>query len=250
MLDALASTLPSPEDSDRPWLVWYSATERIELTGRVLNMWAAKCAGLIAQECGEGARVLLALEPHWRTVAWYLGAWTASATVLPESEDPAFVETLQIDPPVLVVAFRECGLLPSADIQILVSMESLATRWPEPLPPLVLDGIADVMTHADRFPILPISGSDPALIVPDGDAAVSLSRDDVVAATPRDAARAAREAGAPAFLAHAPTSVPAVLGVLAAWQEGLTAVLVAPDADATVLAAAARQERALPPTPE
>lgn len=36
-----------------------------------------------------------------------------------------------------------------------------------------------------------------------------------------------------------------MLGVLAAWRAGLTAVLVSPDADAALLAAAARQEGAV-----
>ena len=63
-------------------------------------------------------------------------------------------------------------------------MESLATRWPQPLPPLVLDGIADVMPFADRFPAAPMSGSEPALRIVDGGGERTVSRDALVAAAP------------------------------------------------------------------
>ena len=46
--DRLVALLPGPADADRPWLVNYSpGSERIELTGHVLNMWASKSAGLL-----------------------------------------------------------------------------------------------------------------------------------------------------------------------------------------------------------
>jgi len=56
--DPLLDILPTAADADRPWLVWYSPDERIELTGHVLSMWAAKTAGLLSAEAG-GRPVLL-----------------------------------------------------------------------------------------------------------------------------------------------------------------------------------------------
>ena len=50
--DPLLCILPTAADADRPWLVWYSPDERIELTGHVLSMWAAKTAGLLSAEAG------------------------------------------------------------------------------------------------------------------------------------------------------------------------------------------------------
>ena len=142
------------------------------------------------------------------------------------------------------VAFRIHWLFPSADVQVLVTMESLATRWPGPLPPLVLDGVADVMPLADRFPAVPTDGSAPALQIVRNGEPRTVSRDALVAAAPGADAEAALATGARALLIQRRTTEQALLGVLAAWRAGLTAVLVSPDADAAVVASAARQEGA------
>ncbi|WP_273167021.1 TIGR03089 family protein [Actinomyces israelii] len=245
MTDALIRVLPSTSDSSRPWLVWYAPGERIELTGHVLSMWHAKCAGFVTTEAGPGADVHLGMSPHWRAVTWCAGAWVAGATpVLLESND-IFVENLLSEAPVMSVAFRIRWLFPSADVQVLVTMGSLATRWPGAIPPLVLDGIADVMPFADRFPAAPTGGSEPALRVVGDGGARTVSRDALAEGRPDAGAEAALAAGARALLIRQETTERAVLGVLAAWRAGLTAVLVSPDADAALLAAAARQEGAV-----
>ena len=143
------------------------------------------------------------------------------------------------------VAFRIHWLFPSADVQVLVTMESLATRWPGPLPPLVLDGVADVMPLADRFPAVPTDGSAPALQIVRNGEPRTVSRDALVAAAPGTDAEAALATGARALLIQRRTTEQALLGVLAAWRAGLTAVLVSPDADAAVVASAVRQEGAV-----
>ena len=246
MTDALIRALPSTSDSSRPWLVWYAPGERIELTGHVLSMWHAKCAGFITAEAGPGAGVHLGMSPHWRAVTWCAGAWMAGATpILLESND-LLVENLLEDTPSVSVAFRIRWLFPSADVQVLVTMESLATRWSSPLPSLVLDGIADVMPFADRFPAAPMSGSEPALRIVDGGGERTVSRDALAGGAPDADAEAARAAGARALLIRRKTVEQALLDVLAAWRAGLTAVLVSPDADAALVAAAARQEGAEP----
>ena len=244
MPDALARALPSASDSSHPWLVWYSPDERVDLTGRVLSMWNAKCAGLIAEEAGFGAGVHLGMGPHWRTMTWCAGAWLAGAVpVLLDADDP-LVGNLLEEAPSMSVAFRIHWLFPSADVQVLVTMESLATRWPGPLPPLVLDGVADVMPLADRFPAVPTDGSAPALQIVRNGEPRTVSRDALVAAAPGADAEAALATGARALLIQRRTTEQALLGVLAAWRAGLTAVLVSPDADAAVVASAARQEGA------
>ncbi|EJF41119.1 TIGR03089 family protein [Actinomyces massiliensis] len=242
MNDALARVLPSAADSSRPWLTWYSPDERIELTGHVLSMWHAKCAGFLTAEAGPGARVHLGMTPHWRTVTWCAGAWLAGATpVLLDSGD-SFVENLLDEPPSISVAFRIHWLFPSADVQVLVTMGSLATHWPTPLPPLTLDGIADVMPFSDHFPPAPTDGSEPALIVPQRDGLRTTSRDALVAPAQSDAVEKALGTGARALLIREETVERAMRGVMAAWRAGLTAVLISPDADAALVSAAARQE--------
>ena len=207
-------------------------------------MWHAKCAGFVTTEAGPGADVHLGMSPHWRAVTWCAGAWVAGATpVLLESND-IFVENLLSEAPVMSVAFRIRWLFPSADVQVLVTMESLATRWPGPLPPLVLDGVADVMPLADRFPAVPTDGSAPALQIVRNGEPRTVSRDALVAAAPGTDAEAALATGARALLIQRRTTEQALLGVLAAWRAGLTAVLVSPDADAAVVASAVRQEGA------
>ena len=242
MPDALARALPSASDSSHPWLVWYSPDERVELTGRVLSMWNAKCAGLIAEEAGFGAGVHLGMGPHWRTMTWCAGAWLAGAVpVLLDADDP-LVGNLLEEAPSMSVAFRIHWLFPSADVQVLVTMGSLATHWPTPLPPLTLDGIADVMPFADHFPPAPTDGSEPALIVPQWDGLRTTSRDALVAPAQSDAVEKALGTGARALLIREETVERAMRGVMAAWRAGLTAVLISPDADAALVSAAARQE--------
>ena len=140
------------------------------------------------------------------------------------------------------VAFRIHWLFPSADVQVLVTMGSLATHWPTPLPPLTLDGIADVMPFADHFPPAPTDGSEPALIVPQWDGLRTTSRDALVAPAQSDAVEKALGTGARALLIREETVERAMGGVMAAWRAGLTAVLISPDADAALVSAAARQE--------
>ena len=242
MPDALARALPSASDSSHPWLVWYSPDERVELTGRVLSMWNAKCAGLIAEEAGSGAGVHLGMGPHWRTMTWCAGAWLAGAVpVLLDADDP-LVGNLLEEAPSMSVAFRIHWLFPSADVQVLVTMGSLATHWPTPLPPLTLDGIADVMPFSDHFPPAPTDGSEPALIVPQRDGLRTTSRDALVAPAQSDAVEKALGTGARALLIREETVERAMGGVMAAWRAGLTAVLISPDADAALVSAAARQE--------
>ena len=250
MTDALIRALPSTSDSSRPWLVWYAPGERIELTGHVLSMWHAKCAGFITAEAGPGADVHLGMSPHWRAVTWCAGAWVAGATPVLVERDDFLVGNLLEEDPSMSVAFRIHWLFPSADVQVLVTMESLATRWPQPLPPLVLDGIADVMPFADRFPAAPMSGSEPALRIVDDGGERTVSRDALAGGAPDADAEAARAAGARALLIRRRTTGRALLGVLAAWRAGLTAVLVSPEADAALVATAARQEGAVGSGPD
>ena len=242
MTDALIRALPSTSDSSRPWLVWYAPGERIELTGHVLSMWHAKCAGFITAEAGPGAGVHLGMSPHWRAVTWCAGAWVAGATPVLVERDDFLVGNLLEEDPSMSVAFRIHWLFPSADVQVLVTMGSLATHWPTPLPPLTLDGIADVMPFADHFPPAPTDGSEPALIVPQRDGLRTTSRDALVAPAQSDAVEKALGTGARALLIREETVERAMRGVMAAWRAGLTAVLISPDADAALVSAAARQE--------
>lgn len=72
--------------STRPALIWYAEDgERVELSGRVLDNWAAKTANLWVDELDLQAGDVVALgdEVHWRSLAVALGTWTMGAAVRP-----------------------------------------------------------------------------------------------------------------------------------------------------------------------
>ncbi|WP_237564118.1 TIGR03089 family protein [Actinomyces sp. 432] len=285
--DPLAPLLPSAADADRPWLVWYAPGERVELTGHVLSMWQCKIANLLTTEAhtddpAAGPLVHLDLGVHWRALTWCGGAWlvggavafTEPAAHAGSSPSPGGV----LRPADVSVAFEPAGLSADAQVQVLVPREPLATRWPGTLPPLVLDGVADVMPHADSFPAHAVGGATTAMVHYPAQApgtAVEVSRDALVAdltppllVTPggtgaggtdraggEDRTHAAllggngrtgggARAGTRAVLVRAGAAQEAVRGVLAAWQAGLTAVLISPDADEALVRDAARQEGA------
>ena len=238
--DPLLDILPTAADADRPWLVWYSPDERIELTGHVLSMWAAKTAGLLSAEAGGRPRVHVALEPGWRALTWCLGTWLTGGRVL--MGPAALLGAAGTHEPDASVADRPEALAPRAGVQVLVPRASLATGWDGELPPLVLDGVADVMPHPDAFAPVRTGAEQTALTLVGGDAA-DFSRGEL-AAPPSTAA------GGRAVLVRAPDAAGAVRGVLAAWAGGATAVLLDAAAPDSLARTAARQEGAVAPAPE
>lgn len=120
--DPLLGILPTAADADRPWLVWYSPDERIELTGHVLSMWAAKTAGLLSAEAGGRPRVHVALEPGWRALTWCLGTWLAGGRVL--MGPAALLGAAGTHEPDASVADRPEALAPRAGVQVLVPRPS------------------------------------------------------------------------------------------------------------------------------
>ncbi|WP_136313925.1 TIGR03089 family protein [Actinomyces procaprae] len=197
--DSLAALLPSAADADRPWLVWYAPGERVELTGRVLHMWQCKIAGLLMTEASSaapaGPLVHLDLGVHWRTLTWCGGVWLVGGAAVFAAPD-SVVDQVDIS-----VAFAPEGLHADAEVQVLVPREPLARRWPGALPPLVLDGVADVMPHPDSFTAGPFNGAAAAIVQYPGqapDVPVQVSRDALAAdpAGPRTGPARGRGAGA------------------------------------------------------
>ncbi|WP_303325200.1 TIGR03089 family protein [Actinomyces radicidentis] len=241
MTDALATILPQHSDADRPWLVWYAPGERVEFSGHVLAMWEAKTAGFITVESRPGAPVHVGLPVHWRTVTWCAGAWAAGSPVL-LTDGPTADSLVEAgaEPAGLSVAMDAALLSEEADAQALVPAASLAVRWPGELPPLVLDGLADLMVHPDSFSGPAVPGSAAAVLEAAEGAARPLSRDELAEGlrpiTVRPCARA--------VTVRESEPLEAVRGALAAWRAGLTAVLLSPDADDALAATAARQEGA------
>ena len=114
----------------KPAVIWYGIDERIELSGHVVNMWSSKVAALH-----------MALPPHWRSIVWAAGIWRAGNVLTLDSNQGAQ----------LSLACDEANLDPEAEVSALTPLASLALRWPGTLPPLTLDGAADLMSYPDSF---------------------------------------------------------------------------------------------------
>ena len=258
MRDPLLPLLPGPQDADRPWLICYGIDERVELTGHVLSMWLAKIAGFVTSESVPGDGVHVALPPHWRCVAWACGTWLAGRSVLLGSNEE--IRTAGLIPE-LSVAFTPESLYDEAEAQALVPPASLALRWPEELPALVLDGAADLMHYPDRFtPVstaadsvclrnLAAEGAAPAApgttaaTVPSGERPTTLTRAQLAARVETAGASAgAGSSASRAVLVRSPDTAQMLQEVLVAWHAGRTAVVLTPEADDDVAAAAIRQE--------
>lgn len=176
------------ESGPHPRLAWSGHGERFELSGRVLGTWGAKIANLLVEEdvAGPGARVLIDLPDHWRTVTWALGTWLAGACVVlpwdPSSDQDAGTRALP-DPGAVPDGAARLDLLGPVDLVVssvperwasaatggiplvAVPLPSFALRWPGPLPAgVAFDGAADVSAQPDDLgPVPPFDAAAPAL---------------------------------------------------------------------------------------
>lgn len=264
--DPLLPLLPTLADGDRPWLVWYSTTERIELSGHVVAMWAAKIAGFLTEQAPPHPTVTLALPPHWRTVTWALGTWLVGGSVVasscPFGASAPFPRSLAdvLSPvPDVSVAFHPHDHPTPTEVEVLLPYESLAMRWSgaEDLPLLTYDGVADVMTYADHFSPLPTAPDIPALW-PIGDgqtdddtsalnrpapaSLLTLSRAQL-ATCARERATACKAEPGQGVEIYGESTSQMLLSTLGAWSTGATTVIVDSCATDEVLDAVRRQER-------
>lgn len=137
----------------KPAIIWYGVGERIELSGHVVNMWSSKVAALLDSEIGTPSlTVHMALPPHWRSIVWAAGIWRAGNVLTLDSDQEAE----------LSLACSEENLNPGAEVSVLTPLASLALRWPGMLPPLTLDGAADLMSYPDSFAPIACPPSAPA----------------------------------------------------------------------------------------
>ena len=94
----------------------------------------------------------MALPPHWRSIVWAAGIWRAGNVLTLDSDQEAE----------LSLACNEENLDPGAEVSVLTPLASLALRWPGTLPPLTLDGAADLMSYPDSFAPIACPPSAPA----------------------------------------------------------------------------------------
>ena len=148
-------------DPGRPRVTWYGAGgERVELSGKVLDNWAAKTANLLVDELdvGPGSRVVLDLPPHWRTVVWLLAVWAAGGCVVVEQpaadaaggarEAGEPVDVLVTADPDGVAARSWAG---HAERVVAVGLPALAPSFGPGLPADALDYNVEVRSFGDVF---------------------------------------------------------------------------------------------------
>ena len=145
----LMTTLRSGH-STSPRLTWYGPdSERVELSGRVLDNWVAKTGNLLQDELDAEPEMRLGLDlpAHWKSLIWALATWQIGMeTVL----DGSGAELLVTDKPGSVTG--------KYDAVIAVALPALAMRWPGDLPAGVIDYAAEVRSHGDIF----MAHSDPS----------------------------------------------------------------------------------------
>lgn len=196
-------------DPTAPRLTWYDlrSSERLELSGRVLVMWASKAAGLLEDEAAAwpGVRVALDLPVHWRAAYWGLAAWAVGGCV---------DVTGPLAPDVLVTSSATAAAAGRAGTTVLVTLPALARSHPGGAAPGVLDEAATVGSFPDRY----VAVADPA---PTDLALVSRSG----AITYRDVV-APRRAGRVLVAPHSGETAAALHTCLQVWSGGGSVVLV------------------------
>jgi uncharacterized protein (TIGR03089 family) len=131
--------------STSPRLTWYGPdSERVELSGRVLDNWVAKTSNLLQDELDAepGMRLRLDLPAHWKSMILALAAWQLGMEVVLDAGEAELLATEAPESDPDSSAF---------DAVIAVPLPALAMRWPGELPAGVVDYAAEVRSHGDVF---------------------------------------------------------------------------------------------------
>ncbi|AXJ10371.1 TIGR03089 family protein [Arthrobacter sp. PM3] len=131
--------------STAPRLTWYGPdSERVELSGRVLDNWVAKTSNLLQDELDAepGMRLRLDLPAHWKSVILALAAWQLGMEVVTGDAEAELLATADPGPG---------AAAGGVDAVLAVALPALAMRWQGGLPTGVLDYAAEVRSHGDVF---------------------------------------------------------------------------------------------------
>jgi len=136
---SIAELLDRPLLGRRPFLTWYDATGRVELSAEVTANWVAKTTNLLVEEhdAGPGTLVALDLPPHWRSAVWALAVWRAGAGLV--------LDGSRAD---VVVTDRPGSVSPGPEV-VAQAMASLARSFDGELPPGALDAARVVGGYGD-----------------------------------------------------------------------------------------------------
>lgn len=212
----LMTTLRSGH-STSPRLTWYGPdSERVELSGRVLDNWVAKTSNLLQDELDAepGMRVNLDLPAHWKSVIWALAAWQLGMETVLDGGEADYLVTDRPDS------------TSDYDAVVAVALPALAMRWPGELPGGSIDYASEVRSHGDVF----MAHSEPsasACAVRGGDGQRHLHEALLTGFA------APHEEGVRLLVAAADGLESALSNSLGAWNSGGSVLLAHPDVDLT-----------------
>ncbi|MGO4383753.1 TIGR03089 family protein [Specibacter sp. RAF43] len=221
-------TLLRSNNPTAPRLTWYGPdSERVELSGRVLENWVAKTANFLVDDLDAepGSVVALDVPVHWRSLVWLLASWAVGATVhtgtiqTGTSGNDAADIVATTDPAAASASFPAGGRSP---LIVAVALPALAMRWTAELPADAIDYSGEVRAHSDvYFPDNAPDGESIAWESPAG--AVSFA--DLFAAGSAGVASGGPER---VLLQARDGWAGVVSGALAAWAGGGSVVLLDP----------------------
>ncbi|MEA5456201.1 TIGR03089 family protein [Sinomonas sp. JGH33] len=146
-------------NSSAPRLTWYGpGGERVELSGRVLDNWAAKTSNFLVEELDAepGTPFRIDVPAHWKSAVIALAGWQAGGVLVDEDADVVFTSGSSADPAVDLSAG-------SGTARVAVALGALDLSYPGQLAPGELDYAALVRQFADSFdPFDPPSADDGA----------------------------------------------------------------------------------------
>ncbi|YCH09841.1 TIGR03089 family protein [Arthrobacter sp. alpha11c] len=212
----LMTTLRSGH-STSPRLTWYGPdSERVELSGRVLDNWVAKTSNLLQDELDAepGKAIRLDLPAHWKSFVWALAAWQLGMEVV---FDGSAADLLVTDTP-------DDGAGAGFEAVVAVPLAALAMRWPGDLPPGVVDYAAEVRSHGDVF----MAHNEPEADLPAVRGSAGHTHDSLL-----DGFAAPQEPGVRLLVRAADGLEPGLAASLGAWKEDGSVVLVHPDLEVT-----------------
>lgn len=206
--------------STSPRLTWYGPdSERVELSGRVLDNWVAKTSNLLQDELDAepGMRLRLDLPAHWKSMILALAAWQLGMEVVLGTGDAELLATHEPDSGQGSSAF---------DAVIAVPLPALAMRWPGELPSGVVDYAAEVRSHGDVF----MAHQDPeaSLTAVVSSAGTTHAHSDLL-----ERFAASHETGVRLLIQAGAGLEAALVQSLGAWNSDGSVVLVHPDVNVT-----------------
>ncbi|UVJ40699.1 TIGR03089 family protein [Arthrobacter sp. CJ23] len=199
-----------------PRLTWYGPdSERVELSGRVLDNWVAKTSNLLQDELDAepGMSLRVDLPAHWKSFVWALAGWQLGMELVLDGGD---AELLVTDTP-------EVGS-GGFNAVVAVPLAALAMRWPGELPAGVVDYAAEVRSHGDVF----MAHNEPEEAMPALRGSAAHHHGGLL-----DGFAQAQEPGVRLLVRAGVGLETALAAALGAWMQDGSVVLVHPDVDVT-----------------